>query len=32
MGWVMQEWGGVGHVGVRWGVSCKGGVECVRQG
>ena len=22
-------WGGVGHVGVGWGVSCRGWVRCV---
>ena len=29
-GWVMQGWGGVGHVGV--GGSCRGGVGWVIQG
>ena len=23
MGWVMKRWGGVGHVGVGWGGSCR---------
>ena len=27
--WVMKGWGGLGHVGVGWGVSCRGGVGCV---
>ena len=27
--WVMQRWGEVGHVGVGWGGSCKGGVGWV---
>ena len=26
MGWVIQRWGGVGHVGVGWGRSCRSGV------
>ena len=33
VGWgVMQGWGGVGHAGVRWGRSCRGGVGWVMQG
>ena len=36
-GWVMQEWGGVGHGGVvwggvRWDGSCRGGVGWVMYG
>ena len=26
VGWVMQGWGEVGHVGVGWGGSCRNGV------
>ena len=29
MGCVMQGWGGVGHVGVGWGVLCRGRVGWV---
>ena len=28
----MQGCGGVGHVAVGWGGSCRGGVGCVMQG
>ena len=31
-GWVMKGWGGVCHVGVGWGVSCRGGVGWVMKG
>ena len=29
VGWVMQGWGGLCHVGVAWGGSCRGGVGWV---
>ena len=32
VGWVMQWWGGVGHVGVGWCGSCRGGVCHVGEG
>ena len=32
MGWVMQRGGGVGHVEVGWGGSCRGGMGWVMQG
>ena len=28
MGFVMQDWGRVGHVGVGWGGSCRVGGSC----